>query len=137
MNKTGGAEMVCEKCKIEFGGDACPQCEGKESKQLRKDVDCIECVDRSVCEGGGELQKMIASPDGIVENYNVVRMKRERCRKCLKQLACSIVGKAKKAKPGTIIGGLFVAKLYDGNVWQRVLDCREFIYMQGKNHDAR
>jgi hypothetical protein len=82
------------------------------------------------------LQAMVKA-EGVTENTNVLRLRRERCSKCLKQMPCVIIKRAKEAKPGQLIAGLFLARASVDGVWQAVLDCRNFVHIPGKLYRAR
>jgi hypothetical protein len=82
------------------------------------------------------LAKMVKA-EGIAENPNVIRLRHALCNKCLKQLSCCLIGRAKKAKPGQIIAGLFLSKAYLDGIWQAVIDCREFVHIPGRAYKAK
>jgi hypothetical protein len=67
----------------------------------------------------------------------VVRLRGAKCSKCLKQLSCVLISRAKRAKPGTIMAGLFLARKYFDGVWQVVIDCREFVHIPGRVYKAK
>jgi hypothetical protein len=124
--------MICNECGVEFGGESCPACLWRP-----EDAACLTWEVEPVKQKEVTIQEMLKSTGVGMESGDAARLRREKCQKCLKQLNCGIIRKAKQAKPGQLIAGLYISRAYIAGAWQSLLGCRAFVHIPSKAYRRR